>query len=109
MQRSDIRTSIDFRGLIRGCPDHQWLIADAIWETRSGVGYERWVVTTDEGIGQRKAHGQRKAQTVPRQPQRIVRQTRIVAYDRWTGWTARGSSPADIAAQIREVYGEQTD
>lgn len=101
MQRSDIRTSIDFRGLIRGCPDHQWLIADAIWETRSGVGHERWVITTEEGIGQRKA------QTVPPPPQRIVRQTRVVAHDRWTGWTAHGSSPADIAAQIREVYGER--
>lgn len=97
MQRSDIRTSIDFRGLIRGCPDHQWLIADAIWETQSGVGRERWVITTEEGIVRHS--------TGTEQSPRIVRRTSIVAHDRWTGWTAHGSSPADIAAQIRRVYG----
>jgi hypothetical protein len=97
MQRSDIRTSIDFRGLIRGCPDHQWLIADAIWETHAGVGQERWVITTEEGIV-------RRSTGVEQSPQ-IIRRTSIVAYDRWTGWTAHGSSAAAIAAKIRNVYG----
>lgn len=97
MQRSDIRTSIDFRGLIRGCPDHQWLIADAIWETQSGAGRERWVITTEEGIVRRSSRAERSTS--------IVRRTSIVAHDRWTGWTAHGSSAADIAAKIRDVYG----
>jgi len=105
MQRADIRASIEFRGIIRGCADHQWLIADAIWDVQAGGRDDdrcRWVVTTEEWDRTSKSHrngtGTRSGSVEP------LRCRRVVAHDRWTGWRAQAPTTAGIAERIRHAY-----
>ncbi|PEN13506.1 hypothetical protein CRI94_09325 [Longibacter salinarum] len=106
MRRADIRTSIDFRGLIRGCPDHQWQIVDAIRETQSDVSQNRWLVTTEERI-RRVSRG--KAAPQVQETGRIERETIVVVRDRWTGWEAQGTSPEDVAKSILTAYSSESE
>jgi hypothetical protein len=104
MQRSDIRHAIDFRGLIRGCPDHQWLIADAIWEVCSGPQRGRWWVSTDERIARARPSRSERGEVRPS----IVRRRVVTIRDRWTGWQAQADSAAEIAECIRSAFADGT-
>jgi len=102
MNRSDIRSSIDFRGLIRGCPDHQWLIADAIWETGAGTGKARWLVSTEERIS--RPSGTVTEDGDAASSSTVTRQRVVTIRDHWTGWKAQGATAAEVARRIRAQY-----
>lgn len=91
MQRAEVRASIEFRGLICGCPDHQWLVVDAIWEVQASqsVTPKRWVVIS----GDRHHAGH-----VPTPPEMS---DRFFVEDRKTGWTASAPTATALAQHIR--------
>jgi hypothetical protein len=112
VRRADVRASIRFEGLIRGCADHQWLIADALYETGAGWSAslsQRWVVASretnrrDETLPVRPVPSDRSASPAASPPAPV----RIVAYDRLTGWTASAVSPPELARLILQAYGNR--
>lgn len=109
VRRADVRASIRFEGLIRGCTDYQWLIADALYEVGAGSSAslpQRWVVASretnrrDEAAASGPAAPDRSASSA----EPLAARVRIVAYDRLTGWTASAASPGDLAALILRAY-----
>ena len=102
--RSAILQCIQFQGLIRGCRDYQWLIADALWDVGAGPTPEmprRWVVTSpDPSLD---PFGKSSAFSVSG-PQ-FAAIPRLIARDRLTDWTASAASASGLAARIRQSYG----
>jgi len=108
VRRTDVRASIRFEGVIRGCADYQWLIADALWEVGAGPTLslpQRWVVSTHEPGADTASHRFAHSLAGPSSSHRNgpVR-LRIVAYDRLTGWTASAASAEEIADLILQAY-----
>lgn len=91
MQRAEVRASIEFRGLICGCPDHQWLVVDALWEvqTTQPITPKRWVVTS------------RDARCGDEPEVRSQMRDRFFVEDRQTGWTASAPTATALAQYIR--------
>lgn len=108
VRRTDVRASIRFEGLIRGCADYQWLIADALWEVGAGPTLslpQRWVVTSHEPDADVAALRFAHSLAGPSFPHRNdPARLRIVAYDRLTGWTASAASAEEIADLILQAY-----
>lgn len=91
MTRSSIRQAIDFQGIIEGCPDHQWLLTDALYETAEGTkppSSPRWIVLSH----------------VPPSPSSNAAssQTHYEVRDQEKGWTLSAPSAAALAKQIRQ-------
>jgi hypothetical protein len=107
VRRADVRASIRFEGLIRGCTDYQWLIADALYEVGAGssaVLPQRWVVASRETNRCDEAVSAAAPNRSASPAARLAARVRIVAYDRLTGWTASAASPGDLAALILQAY-----
>lgn len=91
MTRSTVREAIDFQGIIEGCPDHQWLLTDALYETAEkppSPSPPRWVVlshVTDPSSSELPNH-----------------QNYYEARDRESGWTLSASSALALAQRIRQ-------
>jgi hypothetical protein len=87
MQRAEVRASIEFRGLICGCPDHQWLVVDALWEMQATqlITPKRWVVSSCDPHRAHVADGG----------------DRFFVEDRQTGWTASAPTATALAQHIR--------
>lgn len=105
MTRQAVRQSVEFRGIIQGCPDHQWLVIDAVRETGT-VGRlnarPRWVVTS--------RHVRRSLNTndAPRSKSTVTREE-IYAHDTLTGWTGTSVSALNLAEQIRSRFTETVE
>ena len=92
MTRASIQQAIEFRGLIEGCADHQWLVTDALYhsgETPPSGDTPRWIirselVETTSAPDQNELHNH------------------FVARDREAGWTLTASSASDLARRIRQ-------
>jgi hypothetical protein len=123
MLRTTIRDSIEFVGVIAGCPDHQWLVTDAIWDVRAGPtknAPQRWLVASKTPSLRRLGHArvaQRdvvsaspRLQTYAADAQQEGPATEppasraVVAWDRATGWTAAAPSAAALAERIRRHF-----
>lgn len=87
MPRSTTRQAIQFKGLIKGSDDHQWLVADAIRDVdtggKGGAPLHRWTITTET----KEQEGQGATYYVAR------------AHD--TEWHAFAPSPRMLAQAIR--------
>jgi hypothetical protein len=95
MTRASIRNAIDFRGVIEGCPDHQWLLTDALYETTEpplSNSPPRWVVDSQVAFRGSPDDSADQGQTD---------QDQYVARDREHGWRLSASSPAALAQRIR--------
>jgi len=113
VRRADVRASIRFEGLIRGCTDYQWLIADALYEVGAGSSAslpQRWVVASRET--NRRDEAASYGSTASDQPASLAAplaaRVRIVAYDRLTGWTASAACPGDLADLILRAYRDRS-
>lgn len=95
MTRSSVRDAIDFQGVIEGCPDHQWLLTDALYETADEAPCSpapRWVVRsrlTDASNTDAPDH-----------------QHQYIAQDRKDGWTVSATSASALAQSIRQRLSE---
>jgi hypothetical protein len=98
-----VRASIRFRGVIRGCRDHQWLIADALWEVGAGPTEsvpDRWVIASpDPSLDPFPT-----SRGVFSRPGTAAPSPRLIAHDRLTGWTASAASADELAARIRTRF-----
>jgi hypothetical protein len=90
MTRSTVREAIDFQGVIEGCPDHQWLLTDAIYdttETLASSSTPRWVVLSQV--------------TDPASSKSSTHENYYEARDRKDGWTLSAFSVLALAERIR--------
>ena len=91
MTRSSIHQAIDFRGLIEGCADHQWLLTDALYHSGQEPPDDdspRWIIRSeliDASSGDTDAF-----------------HNRFVARDRKAGWTLSAPSASDLAESIQQ-------
>lgn len=98
MTRASIQQAIEFRGLIKGCADHQWLLTDALYHSGAEPPSDdtpRWVIQSD--LLERPSSSEQRATTI---------QDHFVAHDRQAGWTLSATSAADLARRIRQQYTE---
>lgn len=95
MTRTSLQRSIEFRGLIEGCADHQWLLTDALYHSGatppSQDNSPRWVICSDL-VDASSSHS----------PDDL--RNHFVAHDRQAGWTLSASSAAELADQIQRHY-----
>ena len=100
MTRASIQQAIDFRGLIKGCADHQWLLTDALYHSGAAPPSDdtaRWVIQSD--LLERPPSSDREGKTV---------QDHFVAHDREAGWTLSAPSAAGLAERIRQQYAKSS-
>lgn len=91
MTRAAVQQAIEFRGLIEGCADHQWLLTDALYhsgEEPSPDGTPRWIIQSDI-IGRPTSSAEEKIRN------------HFVAHDRKAGWTLTASSATALAKRIQ--------
>jgi hypothetical protein len=94
--RASIQQSIEFRGLIEGCADHQWLLTDALYhsgETPPTDDTPRWIIRSE-------------LVKTPSSPEQNKLRNHFVAHDREAGWTLTASSASDLAGRIRQKCAE---
>lgn len=97
MTRSTVHDAIDFQGVIQGCPDHQWLLTDALYDTMSEVPTDatpRWVVLS------------RIADASPSTRECDGYESHYQAYDLEEGWSISARSASALARRIREHSSE---
>jgi hypothetical protein len=90
--RASIQQAIEFRGLIEGCADHQWLLTDALYhsgEAPPDDDTSRWVIRSE-------------LVQAPSSAETNGFQNHFVARDREAGWTVTASSATDLAQRIRQ-------
>lgn len=96
MTRTSIQQAIEFRGLIEGCADHQWLLTDALYHGGAVPppdGTPRWIIRS-ELVEEDSSPGDGGSL-----------HDRFVARDRVDGWTVTASSAAALAKRIRRRCG----
>lgn len=92
MTRSTVHNAIDFQGVIEGCPDHQWLLTDALYDTAKEPPSEstpRWVVLSHH------------TDSPPSSAEDTGYQNHYEARDLKEGWTVSAPSATALAQQIR--------
>lgn len=97
MTRKSVRRAIDFQGIIEGCPDHQWLLTDALYDvgkTPPSDSNPRWIVLSHHQFS-----------SAPSSNARSDRKYYHV-HDIEEGWAMTAASPSDLANQIRNHFSE---
>ena len=96
MSRNKVLHAIEFRGIIDGCADHQWLLTDALYDagkTPPADSSHRWVVQSEL----------LSPSSPP--PTNDGHQTYYTISDRKEGWSVSASSAPALAQRIREQVG----
>ena len=97
MTRDAVHHAIEFQGVIEGCPDHQWLLTDALFETgKTPVSDSdpRWVVLS---------HHRSPSAT---SPNTLDCQKHYQVRDLQEGWSMSASSAFSLAQRIRQHFSD---
>jgi hypothetical protein len=95
MTRKSVRRAIEFQGVIEGCPDHQWLLTDALYDagkTPPSDSDPRWIV-----LSHHQCPSTPPPDAGPNQQYYQVR-------DLEEGWSMSAASASDLANQIRRHF-----